>query len=156
MAVNAVGEVHSRSSIRAVRRSLGRVALAVCSMAMLVFAFQASGAQTSRAHADYCQANGGFWNCFWGEVNLAPQTRRFFQAENTLRNWLNEEVADGHGGTVSNKCANIMRGSDGAIAQVACGGGQPFGWVPASHRPGYVFIVHSAGGARTLFGAATH
>jgi hypothetical protein len=123
-------------------------------MMMLILVAQASGVHTSLAQADYCNPNGGGWSCFWSQVNLAPETRRFFQAEVTLRNWIDEEVADGYGGTVSNKCANIMRGSDGAIAQVACGSGQPFGWVPGNYDPGYVFIVHSASGARTIYGAA--
>lgn len=134
--------------------SLGRVALAVCSMVMLVLALQASGAQTPLAQADYCNPNGSGWSCFWSEINLPKETRRFFQAEVTLRNWLDEEVADGYGGTVTNKCANILRGSDGAVAQVACGAGQPFGFVPSNYRPGYVFIVHSAPGPRTILGAA--
>lgn len=143
-----------RAGMAVTRWSPGRIALAICSMAMLVFAMQASGAQTSLAQADYCTPNGGHWSCFWAQENLAPETRRFFQAEVTLRNWIDEEVADAYGGTVSNKCANIMRGSDGAIAQVACGAGQPFGWVPSNYNPGYVFIVHSASGARTIYGAA--
>lgn len=46
-----------------------------------------------------------------------------------MRDWIDEEVADGYGGTVAAKCANIMA-TNGAVAQVACGSGQPFGWVP--------------------------
>lgn len=150
--------MESASSVTATfevgRQSLRRIFLAVLSVSVFLFVASASGVRTPLAQADYCNPNGGGWSCFWSSVNLPPETRRWFEAGTTLRNWLDEEVADAYGGTVANKCANIKRGSDGAITQVACGSGQPFGAVPSTYRPGYVFIVHSAAGARTILGAA--
>jgi hypothetical protein len=130
-----------------------RTIAAACSMAFVAFALQAGGVRTAVAKADYCNATGGGYSCFWGQENLANETRRYFTAEVTLRNWVDEEVADGYGGTVAAKCANIMA-TNGAVAQVACGSGQPFGWVPAAYDPGYVFIVQGSAGPRTILGAA--
>lgn len=137
------------------RMPAGRALIAVLAIALLAVAFQATGGRASVAQADYCNPNGAGFSCYWTGLELAPETRRFFQAAVTLRNWYWEEVADAYGGSVWHKCANILAGSNGAVAQVACGPNQPGEWVPAGYSPGYVFLVHSASGPRTILGAAT-
>lgn len=153
MAAYAIGQRNTGISVKPKANHSLRVALALCAISLLAFTVQASGFQTPTAQADYCNPNGPGFSCFWSEVNLPKETRRYFSAGVTLRNWIDEEVADGYGGTVSNKCANIQA-TNGAVAQVACGAGQPFGFTPTNYRPGYVFIVHSAPGPRTILGAA--
>lgn len=130
------------------RRLLAIAAL----IGLALFCFVALRAES--AQADSCHATGGQWQCGWEQPNLAPNTPRWFEAANTLRNWLFAVVWDGYGGTVTQKCVHIMRGSDGYKEQVACGSGRPENYVPEYMRPGYMFIRHGASGPRTLGGGA--
>lgn len=135
-----------------VKQLAQRLPVAMLACAALLVSTAAFG--TSSAAADSCHATGGNWQCGWEQKNLAPATPRWFQAENTLRNWLYGVVWDGYEGTVAAKCIHIQRGSDSYREQIACGSGMPEGYVPGYMDPGYLFIRHGASGPRTLGGGA--
>jgi hypothetical protein len=133
-----------------------RVALSIAVLVVTLFGVQAV-AQTSKARADSCFWSGSEWLCEWVRPNLAPNTAAFFSAPggNNLRNWISGRVNDGHGGSVTQKCVHIRRGSDGADFQIACGGGLQGAFVPAFAKPGYLFVRHGAPGARTIIGGGS-
>lgn len=120
---------------------------------MMVFAIASAG-QAESARADTCSPNEGHWLCHW-EAYLNPYQNRYFSASggNNLRNWFKAGVGDAYGGSVAAKCVYIQRGSDGQAISVACGGGFPSNPTPTNYRPGYLFIMHWANGARTITGA---
>lgn len=100
----------------------------------------------------------GYWSCDWVNSNLAPNTADWFEAGENLRNW-NSGAVNGwdHGGTtVTQKCVHVVRGSDGAQAQVACGAGYQSAGIGGAWQPGYLFIRHGASGNRALIGRGTH
>jgi hypothetical protein len=129
-----------------------RTALVASLLAALVLSFQAATTPAA-AQADYCDPYPGEgWYCYMAEINLAPNTPRWFSLSNNLRNWFFGKVSDAYGGTVTQKCIHIMRASDGYKEQVACGSGAPGGGVNWYMKPGYMFIRHGASGPRTLGG----
>lgn len=111
---------------------------------------------TAAAHNDYCTTYSKGWYCIWTDPSLAPATPHWFNAAVTLRNWNYASVSDGHGGTVTQKCVHIMRGSDGYTEAVACGSGIKDGFTNAYMRPGYLFTRHGASGARSITGDGAH
>lgn len=132
------------------------VAVAFAATCALFMSHSLSQADT--AQADSCSF-GTVWSCGWPTPPewIAPATPRYFQAENTLRNWMEAQVSDVHGGTVAQKCVHIKRGSDGYTEQIVCGSGYPgLKPIPSYMRPGYVFVRHGASGARTIQGGAWH
>jgi hypothetical protein len=108
------------------------------------------------AHNDVCADNTPGWVCYWYDPDLQTQTRHWFNAVNTNRNWTYAGVADIYGGSVANKCVNIKRHGDGTIFQVACGSGSPGAFIPGSRVPGYLFNVHSAAGPRYISSDGYH
>lgn len=100
----------------------------------------------------------GYWSCHWINGNLAPGVADWFEAGNNLRPWYGASVNGwDHGGyTVTQKCVHVVRGSDGAQAQVACGWGTQSGGIGGAWQPGYLFIRHGAAGNRALIGNGVH
>jgi hypothetical protein len=137
----------------ALRRGL--VASAVVVLLAILF-LAGRQPETASAHNDYCTTYSGGWYCYWNDPNLAPATPHWFSAAVTLRNWNYAAVNDGHGGTVTQKCVHMMRGSDGYTIQIACGGGTAENFTPGYMRPGYLFTRHGAGGARSIQGDGAH
>jgi len=128
---------------------------AVLLLAMLLIAGRQP--DTASAHNDFCtEQSGGGWYCIWYDPSLAPATPHWFNAAVTLRSWNYAAVSDGHGGTVTQKCVHMMRGSDGYTMQLFCGSGVPQGYTPGYMRPGYLFTRHGAGGARYITGDGAH
>lgn len=115
-------------------------------------------ADLSYAHNDRCTPRTGGWACQWYDTNLAPETRHWFTAANTNRNWVFAGIWDGYGGAVARKCVRIKRGSDGTILPVACthNNGMPDNWIGANKRPGYLFNIHWAPGPRHIGSEGYH
>lgn len=130
---------------RAWRTGLASLLLAAC-----VVSLQAS-ARPASAQADYCSPNTetGFWYCYM-EGYIPPATPQWFNLGNNNRNWFLAQIGDAYGGTVSQKCAHIMRASDGYREQIVCGPGAPAGYVNSWMKPGYIFQRHGAPGWRTI------
>lgn len=120
---------------------------------VLLFALQAVS-RADTASADVCVPNEGNFLCSW-EANIAPGNARYFSAAggNNLRNWIKAGVGDQYGGAVAEKCVYMQRGSDGAAYGVACGSGFPSNTVANEFKPGYLYIIHWANGARIITGA---
>lgn len=100
----------------------------------------------------------GYWDCHWVNTNLAPNVADWFEAGENLRNWFSGGVNgwDEGGTLVTQKCVHVVRGSDGAQAQVACGAGFQSGGIGGAWQPGYLFIRHGAPGPRSLIGKGHH
>lgn len=138
-------------------RCLKRLAALAVLGGALVLLLQAS-ALPANARADECYPEGGWTTCTWAHGSLSPGVRRYFSAPggNNSRNWWFAGVGDGHGGSVANKCVGIMRASDGLSYDVHCGPGANGQYTSGHYRPGYLYIWHSAPGARYIFGWGRH
>lgn len=115
----------------------------------------------AHAHNDSCQYQGtdwrgDNWRCSWEDPNQPKDTPHWFNAVNTKRWWDAAGIYDGHLGQVNTKCVHVMRASDGARIQVACGLGSPFNSIPGNYQPGYLFTRHGANGPRAIGGVGHH
>jgi hypothetical protein len=113
--------------------------------------------ETASASPGSCSWQG-YWTCGWINTNLAPGVADWFEAGNNLRPWYAASINGyDHGGyTVTQKCVHVVRGSDGAQAQVACGWGTQSGGIGGAWQPGYLFMRHGASGPRSLIGRGNH
>lgn len=113
--------------------------------------------ETASASPGSCSWQG-YWTCGWINTNLAPGVADWFEAGNNLRPWYTASINGyDHGGyTVTQKCVHVVRGSDGAQAQVACGWGAQSGGIGGAWQPGYLFMRHGAPGPRSLIGRGNH
>lgn len=136
------------------QRKLVRSILTCLILVVALFSMLGASGNVTAAKADYCNGYPGEgWYCYWNGY-IAPETRRYFEAANSLRNWVWGKIEDGYGGTVANKCLNAQRGSDGYVAHIACGSGAPVGSVPGWENPSYMFLVQSSNGYRWIYGLA--
>lgn len=139
-----------------------RAKLALLMTASAVFFAAGSAIQvenSSASRGSSCTFNniGQDWACHWYDTDLAPETRHWFQAANTLRNWKYAAVNDINN-NVAKKCIKIKRSSDGNISNVACthDGGNPDSFIGENRRPGWLFTIHWAPGPRYISGDGYH
>jgi hypothetical protein len=113
--------------------------------------------EASAARKYKCDVEGDGWVCYWEDSDLQPETRHWFNASNTLRNWTFAGVWDWTN-SVAKKCVKIKRSSDGDISNVACthNGGNPDAWIGSGRRPGWLFNIHWAPGPRYIGSTAFH
>ena len=134
--------------------------LAVCLAIVTMFLAVGSTIQVDKSSAatgSDCTYNSPNWACLWYDSNLAPSTRDWFSAANTLRDWKYAAVNDATN-SVNRKCVGIKRSSDGNISHVACthNGGAPDSFIGTGRRPGWLFTVHWAAGPRYIIGDGYH
>lgn len=117
----------------------------------------------ARAANGSCSPSGGSppWLCSWSNNPMQPGgATLFFNAPggNNLRNWQAVYVGDYHSGNVHDKCASVIRGSDGAHYGEVCGNYLAGQYIPLSYRPAYAWIRLKAtvAGPRNLYGLAEH
>lgn len=97
---------------------------------------------TSQAEADTCAPEGRGYVCFWSNNSLPPNTRDWFQADNTLRNWQFGGVWAGNNpnNTPAVHVCIGTKNTNGVHTHIACSlNGQADGYTGSNQRPGWIF-----------------
>lgn len=100
--------------------------------------------------------------CTFSNPSIAPAAVVYFDETPgaNQREWWDAGISDYYGGTVAAKCIGIKSAANGVTATIACGSGEPWGYINGepsfSLNPSYLWIWHNASGPRGLTGKGNH